>query len=356
MKTWAKALIILAVIASGTISLLLAPLVPTSLSGTKEVPYDGSVTNIDFIANVEAANIFIQYAPSNTSDLINVQWDFTVRHSVLVPPPTIDVNLNNYTSINHLVAELTIQISGMQFASGLLCTVIVTINPLLISNFSVTTTEGIIHLNTTNFQKLQFLDVNLTSLTTGSIYTSFIDGCDIQGDLRLETDTGYCLGYLETNSDIDGILSAITTTGTINVTLSANISLTQNFIIQATTGQIFFTIENCTIAGGEIIGILETSTGNIRAILDQRVDSNGNLTLDVDSDSGTIRLIIDLDSAGSIQSSVTPSTTTGTVTGSLSNYTYSSGTYFSDFGAQPYKMDATLDTSSGNIVLAGGYS
>ena len=358
MKTWAKALIILAVIASGTISLLLAPLVPVSYAGTEAVAYDGSVDQINLVANVEAANIRIEYAISDTADLINVAWDLTVRHSILIPPPTISVSLKNYTIGSVLNAELTINFSGLLLAAGLISNAIITINPKLASNFSITTTTGNINLSTTNFQKLEFLDVNLTS-ATGNIDTTFINGSDIQEDLRVQTTTGNCRVFVDTNSDIDGTLSVITTTGNNNVTLRENITLSNDFIIQANTGLVFFTIENCNLSGLEITGIIETSTGNIRATIDQRVDPNGNLTLDIDSDTGNIRLIIDLDIAGSIQSSLTPTTTTGVVTATdivSAGYTYSSGSYNSQYGSKPYKIDATLDTDTSNIVLEGGYS
>ena len=54
MKKWAKALIIIAVIASGTISLLYAPLITVSSVGTEVVPNTETRTQINLIANIVA--------------------------------------------------------------------------------------------------------------------------------------------------------------------------------------------------------------------------------------------------------------------------------------------------------------
>ncbi len=358
MKNWAKALIIIAVLSSSTIALLLAPLVPVVSAGEEIIPFNAGINQINLVADIEKSNIEIQYASSPTADLINVTWDLTVRHSILVPPPTVVVSWVNYTVGTELNGNLTIDFYQMQLASGLLCNVIITLNPQLISNFSITTTTGNINLTTTNFLDLRFLDVNLTC-ETGSIAADFIDGSDIQGDLRVQTTVGYSKVYVDTNSDIDGVLSAITTMGINNVTIRENITLQNDFIIQATTGNINFIIENISsLSALEITGVLETSTGAISATVTQFYHPDGNLTLDVDCDTGNILLKIDFNTTSQFSSELVQ-TTSGTETSSpLSGYSYSSGTttYTSTDNNQSYRIDADLTTSSGNIVIQGGYT
>jgi len=192
MKTWAKALIIIAVIASGTISLLLAPLVPVTNGMLITDEIINQLKPLNLVANVDAANILIQYANDSSADAINVTWDVTVRHSILVPPPTIVVSWDNYTISDELNVNLTIDFEGLLLASGLLAIVIVTINPLLYGNFSITTTAGNINLTNTNHLNPVFIDVNLTS-NTGNIYASFISNSEMwNGDLRVQSTTGNC--------------------------------------------------------------------------------------------------------------------------------------------------------------------
>ncbi|MHA1264443.1 MAG: hypothetical protein ACTSRS_04330 [Candidatus Helarchaeota archaeon] len=356
MKTWAKVLIVIAVLASGTISLLLAPLLPTSSVGTKNVPYDGGViTQINLVADVDVANIRIEYANSSTADLINVTWDLSVRYSVLVPPPTIQISWTNYSIGTTLTAIFRVQFIGLLLSAGLFSNIYITINPLLSSNLSVITTTGNINLNTTNSQNPIFQDVNLTT-STGILLADFIEGTTIQGEINIQTTTGNSELTIAKNAVINGTLTAKTTTGWNFVTLANNVSLFNNFLIQTSTGKITLFLNNSQLNSKALTGSLTTTNGNIKATIAQRVDSNGNLTLIMNSDTGNLRLILDLNAAGSIQSTVSPTTSTGLITGTLAGYSTGPGPRISTNTPQPYSIDANLTTNTGNIILEGGYS
>lgn len=356
MKAWAKALIVIAVLAAGTISILLAPLLPIFSVGSEAVDYDAGVNQINFVANIDAASIRVEYDTSPTADLINVSWDLTVRHSVLVPPPVITVAFKNYTTASTLTAILTMTFQGLLLSAGLFSRVVVTINPNLISNFSITTTTGNINLSTSNLLNPHFIDVNFTC-TTGNSYATFLDGSNIQGDINIITTTGNNRVIVGVNSNINGTLWARTTTGNNNVTLRENISLLNDFIVQATTGLILVSIENCNLNGQALTGIFETSSGNQRITITQQIDSNGNLTIDADAGTGNIRLILDFAITGNIESKITPTTSTGTISyGSLAGYILDVGYLYSQYGPQLYSINAALDSGSGNILLEGGYS
>ena len=355
MKKWAKALIIIAVIASGTISLLYAPLITVSSVGSEVVPNTETRTQINLIANIETSDITIEYAASNTSDWINVTWDISVRHAILIPPPTIVVSWDYYNISDVLTAIFTVNYHGMSFTSGLFSKISIIINPDLISNFSIKTSTGTINLNTTNNKNLQYIDVNLTT-TAGHCFATFKNGTDIQGDLNIQTTTGNSTLIMESNSDIDGSLTAKTTFGNNSVTLRENISINNDFFIQATTGQCLLYLKSCYLNNKVITGIIETSTGGIRTTIIQRVNTTGNLTVDIDSDTGSIELILGFNITGSIQSTLTTDTNGSINDSSLSGYTESAGIYTSQYGPQSYKIDANLTTNTGIIKLQGGYS
>ncbi len=191
--------------------------------------------------------------------------------------------------------------------------------------------------------------------SSGNCSAAFITGCNIQGNLSIQTSSGNSKLNVGPNSEVNGQLIITATTGNNEVTFGENCTINNNFIVQTAKGACIFSLTNCSLSNNNIIGVLESSSGAINSTITQKVVPNGNLTLDVDSDSGHCRLMMDYGNS-SISSTIYPTTDSGSISyDGFVGFTAITGGNQSKNWQLSSNINVTMDTSSGKIYLQGGY-
>lgn len=348
-----KAILILTVIIVSVF--LFAPILKYQDAGTRTVDYSAAVEQIDLIVRIDSSNTRIQYASSPTAPLIDVNWDYINWHPILGFPST-RVTFDNETIGNTLIVTFSALSLGFSLTNINFENTIITINPTLVTNLSVTMGSGNLVIDTTNCQNKTFSKVSLIT-GSGNCQSSFISGCIFTGIISIRVDSGENSLTMGAHCEIQGGLEVITSSGNNDVTLGANCTLNENFSIQTGSGSNTFTSTNMSLNNKELTGMIYTFSGNSRATITQRSTLNGNLTLDIHTWSGnswlsmnylnnTIGSVITADTGSG---AIRDSSLVGFVPGPPGTYTAKAGTLASN-------IDADIDSGSGDIILSGGFS
>lgn len=326
-----KAIIIICIIATAVVALIFAPLLPATSQGTEAVDYDPSIQQVNLVVNVDSGHVRVEFDNSSTAQLVNVTWDYTLRYAIVVPPPTPTITFQNYTAGTTLNVLYTVVTPWLFVTGGYYSTSIITINPELVSNLTITTTTGNVNLSSTNFQNKTFIDIKLTA-TTGNIDATLID-----------------------DSNITGLLDVEATTGGVVVTLQNGCILNNDFSVETTTGNSFVYLNNISLNDHELTGTITASTGSSRLTITQQTDLHGNLTITTSCTTGNSRLVTDFD-ASEVSSTVGPTTTTGTIYYGSASWPYKG---FNKVGSAlistnqglANNIDVTISVTTGNIDL-----
>ena len=239
LSTKAKAVIIIAIIASGVVALLLAPILPITYSGEKLVDFDASVQQIDLIANIEDSDIRIQYDNSSAAPLFNMTYVYILRHAIIVPDPTVTITLVNNTAGNILTVQLTVDFPTLFVNTGALSMTYLTINPNIISNLSVYAGSGNIGLHTENYLNKTFVDIDF-SADSGTIFIDLESDCIVTEDIDLRVGSGNIDADVASGCTIDDFLG-FAGSGNINFDIGANCEIMDRLSANATSGNIVVT-------------------------------------------------------------------------------------------------------------------
>lgn len=350
MRTAVKAIIIIACIATGAIAFLLTPIIPTEYKGSYNVDYSVTTDKIDLIVGADISSIAIIYSNDPSADLINISYKFTIGHSILFDPGPPTITFNNHTIGTLLIATLIVDFPALYFASTWYSLVLITLNPTLLCNFTISTDTGNIDIDTTNFQNKTFTKIDL-SASTGNIEVDLMSSSKILGDLHILTTTGNKDINIAENSEIGGTLQVNGTTGNVDLVLKENTTLNNNFIVKTTTGNINTYLYNISLNNNEITGIIQSTTGNIETAIRQLLDPAGNLTLNSYCTTGNNRLTIKLE-ADYLSSEIHPTTGTGTITYGLHlGFNKVGADLISTLPDQSSNFDVNIVTTTGNINL-----
>ncbi len=283
-----KVLVIIACLTTGIISLLLAPIIPFQYEGTKKVNYSPTIKQINLFITSDVANIQLNYATDPNADLINISYSYVIGSSIIVTPPSILISSQNSTFGNTLSVNLTIDFPPSILSSVWSTMTKITLNPTLLSNLTIRTETGNILIDNSKSQNKTFIDLTLEA-TTGNIEVILVNESNIFGTFHMNSNSG-----------------------NTQLLLMENVTLNNDFVIETTTGNIDLILNNLSLKSQVLKGIVLSSSGTIHAEMYQWLNPTGNLTLNITTNSGSVRLDIKLE-ADFFSSQISPQTSTGTI-------------------------------------------
>lgn len=290
------AILIVAVVVAG---LAFLPVQNVNYTKTNTVPADASINSIYLGIDADVANINV--VPTRLQgQLVQVNVSATGAVGVFASttePVKVEFNSVNSNGTSTVTCKISQQASW-SLNNALTVTCNVYIDPSAALNVQVSTSVGKIQL--TSDTPVTFQAVNLHS-TTGSVSAAFTD------------------------STFSGPITATTTTGAVK-----------------------FTSNNCRLIGDRSL-TLTTTTGSVDALFAQDQSLEGNLTCNVASTTGSVRL--DLQLSGAIAAQITSHTSTGHISTDVQNFNGNQSPIYSNNYPADSNILANLSVTTGNINI-----
>jgi len=223
------AIVVVAVIVS---AIILAPLHPVNFNQTNQINQPNINTlNLNFQADVAEVNVIAQNLTGRT---ILINTSATGSTGIFGSTNPIQVTFSNETASNTLTVTSTVNnIDRSLFSRNLKVTCTIFINPSVHLNLNITTETGQITL--TAAEPATFESLNLKS-TTGMVQANIESGTVIAGDISLKTTTG-AVSFRINQANVQGndTFNLQTTTGSVDMSITENRTLSGNVQVNATT-------------------------------------------------------------------------------------------------------------------------
>ena len=228
------AIILIAIVVTALIvsAIILAPLHPVNFNQTNQVNQPNINTlNLNFQADVAEVNVIAQNLTGRT---ILINTSATGSTGIFGSTNPIQVTFSNETASNTLTVTSTVNnIDRSLFSRNLKVTCTIFINPSVHLNLNITTETGQITL--TAAEPATFESLNLKS-TTGMVQANIESGTVIAGDISLKTTTG-AVSFRINQANVQGndTFNLQTTTGSVDMSITENRTLSGNVQVNATT-------------------------------------------------------------------------------------------------------------------------
>ncbi|MHA1650278.1 MAG: hypothetical protein ACTSYB_08795 [Candidatus Helarchaeota archaeon] len=349
-----KILLLLIVVGLLTSSLILLflPFKQAKLDRIITIPYSETIDQIDLIADIDGASVTICYNENSTMNLFTLSYSIRGKYSLISSLPSISMRFNNFTLNSHLIVNLSLKLTSPILSEITSADIILSINPTLRSNLSLHTSSNNLKLDTTNYMKKMFTNVNLSS-TSGNIEVFFSQNCNLSGNLSLSTEYGAINLFIGQNCNLGGDLSLSSISGSCNLLLENNVSATNYILLFTESGEITANTSDITLVQTENTWQFSTYTGNIHLNINQWSDPQGNLSIIVSNLYGSTNFEMHLE-ANNISSNISVNSSFGGTININPDHPgyYSSGTNLnSEAPHNPSNFDANIGTLSGNVDI-----